>query len=298
MKKIFYASVFIFFLFALGFSETAKEQQKDGFKYTLQGVEEYSNGCYNRALKYFYDAYQIFSLTDDIKSASVCLNNIGNIYREMKNREKAILFFDSAISNYKKMDAKEALAEVFVNKAIMEIEAKNYDEALKFLKTAKKINPKNSYLIDSYKAIVFIKKADFITAEKILNRVYKNKKSKNSAIINCNMGNLFFEKKEYVKAISFYKKALKIDKKNNYHSGIAQDLYNIAKSKIALKDITSATDYLIRSAKIFAILNNKTKVEDINKKMKELGNATFDKSIDYFFIDLWTKENSVLNFCN
>ncbi len=295
MKNIFITILFVIITFQVGLADTFEEQNRDGLIEIQKGTEEHSKGCYKRALKYFYNAYQIFSLLDETETLSVTLNNIGNSYMAIDEYTKAHIFFDAAINNYEKMDDDKSASEVLKNKAIAEINLKNYDSAINLLQLAKAKNKEN-ILIDNYIAKAYIEKNDYKKAEEILSSIYK--KNEESAVINSNMGNLYIGKKEYEKALSFYEKALKKDKEENIYIGTAQDLYNIAKTHLALKNTSQSINFFLRSAKVYAILNNKTKVEEIINEIKKIESNNLNTEIDYFFIKLWTDENSIFNFCN
>ncbi len=109
-------------------ARAAKVYNNIGIVYQAQG-EEF------RALEYFLKCLKIQELSNDPSSA-ITLTNIGNIYRDQKEYEKALQYYTKARGTFIKHPDFRGLGELFNNLALLEIKRGNTDDALEFCNLA------------------------------------------------------------------------------------------------------------------------------------------------------------------
>ncbi len=180
------------------------------------------------------------------------------------------------------------------NKAAVLIDGDRLEEAADVLRSAEDIAQKNSiptgHILNN-RGILFIRKKQYSRAEEILNSALANADPANYseyATVNFALGNLMRETGRHEKAVYFFKAALETDRLSGFHKGIADDLRAIGDLNFSQGKYEPAVNYFKRSIKIYALIQNRSKVSEIMKKLDIASKkADQDISITKHFINKW-----------
>ncbi|MEA3280666.1 MAG: tetratricopeptide repeat protein [Thermodesulfobacteriota bacterium] len=265
-----------------------------GMKEIRKGTTWYQRGCYKRSLEYFFRAHELFAASDQLDGVAMSMNNIGNIYRVMEDIDSSLLFFEESIRIYQDIENYNGLVQALSNKAAVLIDSDRLEEAAGVLKSAEDIAQKNSiptgHILNN-RGILFIREKEYSRAEEILNSVLANADPANCseyATVNFALGNLMRETGRHEKAVYFFKAALETDRLSGFHKGIADDLSAIGDVNFSQGKYEPAVNYFKRSIKIYALIQNRSKVSEIMKKLDIASEkAGQDISVTKHFINRW-----------
>jgi tetratricopeptide (TPR) repeat protein len=301
MKRFitFVILIAVLFLFGCAGGNAVKKTPdhiSSGMKEIGKGATWYKKGCYNRSLEYFFRAHELFAASDQIDGVAMSMNNIGNIYRIMEDIDSSLLFFEESISIYQDIKDYKGLVQALSNKAAVLIDSDRLEEAAGVLKSAEDIAEKISIStghISNNWGILFIRQKEYSRAEEILNSALANTDPDNHseyATVNFALGTLMRETGRYEKAVYFFKAALETDRLSGFHKGIADDLGAIGDINFSQGKYEPAVNYFKRSIKIYALIQNRSKVTEIMKKL----NIAAEKSgqdiiVTKHFINKWLK---------
>lgn len=88
---------------------------------------------FDMALANFQSALATFTAMHQDSSVAVCLENLGNFYREKLEYPQALKYYDLAYKAYKKIDCQYGLGSVLQNRGYLYVRKGEYDQAEKFL---------------------------------------------------------------------------------------------------------------------------------------------------------------------
>ena len=299
MKRFnaFVILIAVLFLFGCAGGNAVKRKPGhliSGMKEIKKGTAWYQKGCYNRSLEYFFRAHELFAASDQLDGVAMSMNNIGNIYRIMEDSDSSLLFFEESISIYRDIKDYKGLVQALSNKAAVLIDGDSLEEAAGILKSAEDIAQKNNiptgHILNNW-GILFIRQKEYKRAEEILNSALANADSENYseyATVNFALGNLMRETGRYEKAVYFFKAALETDRLSGFYKGIADDLGSIGDVNFSQGKYEPAVNYFKRSIKIYALIQNRSKVSEIMKKLDIASEKSGqDISVTKHFIDKW-----------
>jgi len=270
------------------------EHLTTGMKHIKKGNELYHKGCYKDSLESYFRAHEQFAASDQLNGVAMSLNNIGNVYRIIGDRTSALLYFDAAYKIYAHLQDNEGMMDVLSNKAATLLDDDKLASAEALLKSADGLA--SSYHLQSSslnrnKAILYIKKKEYHQAEDILNQLFKNLDQDSlteSAAIHVTMGNLLVETQHYREAIVFFEKALTTDRQSGFHKGIADVLAAIGSAYHNLEEYQLSSNYYQRSLKIYALIANQPKVNEIMERLNEIApKAEWDMTLTRYFVERW-----------
>ncbi|MBF0395318.1 MAG: tetratricopeptide repeat protein [Desulfobacterales bacterium] len=254
-----------------------------GFEEIRKGMEWYRKGCYVKSVEHFFKAHEVFVSLDNISGIAMTMNNIGNVYGKTGDTQSAILFLDESIELYDSLNDKKGLMQALSNKAAVLIDCRRLDEASKILNKVESISKDNFFIpIFLNRGILFIKLKKFKEAEDVLIQALKNVNpidNSEAAPINFALGNLMSETNRYKEAIFYFKNALEADKKSEFYQGIADDLSALGSVYIKQKNDKDAKLTLKRSAKLYSLIGNHNKANQILEQIKE------DSPLTKYFIN-------------
>jgi NarL family two-component system sensor histidine kinase LiaS len=168
---------------------------------------------FDAALTNFSSALKIYTELKQDSSKAVCLENLGNCYREKLDNRQALIYYDLAYRAFQKLDSRYGMASVLQNRGYLYERSKNHDMAEKYM----------------LQSLAIFQKLD--------NRY---------GILNAlnDLGNVHFAKGEYEKAIVVEKEALVLSKL--YHSSRQTNwaLICLYRSYKGLNNMQEALNYL------------------------------------------------------
>lgn len=198
----------------------------------------YKLGNYSEALKNYFDALKVYS-PQDIKYTSATLSNIGDIYLEQKEFEKAKKYYNKALTIDEGSNNLNGIATLLGNIGIVLMEQGEYQKALDYYFKSLTLNK------------LLLNKA---VKNKNTDEILKNKTE--VSIKSGNIGYLFlcksdnaditkYEKSELIKqSLECFSEGLKIDYELNRKYGIAAKTGNIGILYLKTKKYNKSEEYL------------------------------------------------------
>lgn len=155
---------------------------------------------YEKALYFYYKSLEIRKSLKDTLLISYTYNDIGLLYYYAGYNSKALEYLKKSTNLKNKSNSSEEIIKNNINIALIFVEMKEEDKALK-------------YFFEYYD---HFSKKDSLSTQMI--------------IANFNIGLAYYSKEKYSKALSYFNRALEIAEKINF-------LFGIAKAKYALADL-------------------------------------------------------------
>ncbi len=297
----------LFLMLGCGGTKPIKKVPKTiqlGQKELKRGSILYYRGCYTKALKNFYKAHEFFVASDNLNGIALSLNNIGNMYKNLGDAEKAIIFFQESAEVYSDIKKYRGTLQALSNMITVHIDTQEFEKANKALNLAETLAKKNNIssipLLNTRGLLLLINKK-YGEAEKLLKKTLFKISPKNGlayAEVNYLLGRLKLEIGHYSKAVRYLNKALEADKKKAFQKGIANDLVLLAKTFVHLEKYQSAVTCLKRSIKIFAISGSENKVNSVMELLNQTSKkAGIDISATKYFVENWLKGDIVGKPC-
>lgn len=288
----------LFLLFACGGAHKVEQQTTDfaskGNRALSKGNSKYRQGCYKGALEYFFRAHEIFAASDDPHGVAMSLNNIGTVYRALGDFQTAMRFFDQALTVYHDLADNREILQVLSNQSAALIGANRLEEGERALQRAENLARKHNLLLTPLfinRGILFLRKKDYASAEKILaDAVAQTDESRplEFAAVNFALGNLMSQTGRLEKALDHYHHALSFDRRAGFHKGVADDLAAIGETYQKRGEFRKALSYFSRGIKIYALLENEAKVNELLAKLEAASEKTeSDITLTRHFIDSW-----------
>lgn len=266
-----------------------------GAKQMTKGLEWYQKGCYGRSLEYFFKAYELYSASDVLDGVAMSLNNIGTVYRAMGDYEEAASFFDEAYAIYSDLHDQREAVKALSNKAATLIHMERLDKAEQVIEEALRVLPPNNtnLLIPvlQNKGILMTKRGAYEAAEEVLANCLNQADvldPMGMASLHFAFGNLMLKTGRPADAIASFEKALSIDRDLGFYKGMADDLFFMGLAYTTLYQDEKAARCLMRSIKIFALINEAGQVYETMKYLKEAAQkAGVDISLTEAFLERW-----------
>ena len=299
--------VFCFLLAACGGSRKKTQTPEHlvaGTKEIQKGIAWYQKGCYKRALGYFLRAHESFVLSDQLHGVAMSLNNIGNVYRHRDKIANAILFFEESFDIYWDLKNTASAVQVLSNKAAALIEDNQLENASAVLSLAKDIAQKNAIsdkpLLHN-QAILLIKQKEFKQAEEILHRALDTTDPTHLsavATVNFACGNLNLARGKYAEAVKYFKLTLEADRSRGFYKGMADTLAALGTAFVGLGQSAQAADYYKRSIQIYALIENKKKIQQTMDAFEKASQAAnLDTRVTKYFVGKWSKGQAFQGPC-
>ncbi len=262
----------------------AKSLRETGWYY-------YKLGNYSDALKNYFDALKVYS-KNEIKYTSATLSNIGDIYLEQKDYEKAKEYYNKALLIDEKSNNLNGIATLLGNVGIVSMEQGEYKKALDYY----------------FKSITINK----LLLKKAIRNKNEEEINKNKAEVSIKLGNigyLFlcksdapdisnFEKTELLKqSFECFTDGLKIDYELNRKYGIAAKLGNLGILYLKTKKYDKSEKYLQNAILISDSINALDLTSEWHNYLSQLFTQThqIEKAFEEYkiYVDLKNKINSL-----
>lgn len=243
-------SAFHFAQLHYDFAKERDLQKEMAVARNTQGTSFFMSGNYALAIDYFYQSLRIKEDIKDHKGIAATLNNIGMIYDEQGDQDKAIEHYSKAIDNFQKIAGKrdldyQVLVASYHNLGALFFGMGNKDKALEYF-------------------------------SKTLNLTDESKFLRERAYTFSNIGHIYLEQKDAGKSEEYFGKAFEIAKKIGDENGIIDALNNFSLLYIDQGNypqaISYATEALEMAQKNNATVQIKDAAESLYLSHKQLGN--------------------------
>ena len=228
-------------------------QALDGLLTALRfGNSDYYGGNLDLAYNNYLKALKLFETTNDQMGIGVCLNNIGNVYREWGELDESKEFYRKAIAVAENLKDEAGMASRYNNYGLSLLDSGEVEEAQKYVERA----------LELYEKLGNIR-----------GRVLS---------LN-NLGLIHFKKGDIKLAFGYYEDALKLAKEDDFLRGAAHSLLNLAVFYLEQYDVLSAKDYFKQALEAARMVNDVLLEEEVLERYqmveKELGDSASQEEI-------------------
>lgn len=266
----------------------AKELQK--------GLAWYQRGCFEQSLAAFTKAHEMFAASDRLPGVAMSLNNIGNVYRYIGDSRSALLFFQEAYEIYSRLDNREGMIQALSNQTAIHIREGRLDEAAALIQSAENMAKSSGKVLAhvlNNKGVLLTRQQRYDEAETTLLQALDATTPENLhtyATVCSSLGNLMVEKTDYDKALTFYDRALLLDRQSEFYPGLADTLSAAGTVCLQQEKYKQAVEYFQRSVKIYALLGNSEQVSrTMNMLEASATRSNTDVTLTRYFVDKWSR---------
>lgn len=285
--------------------EQTAELTKEGEKQIKTGIHWYMKGCYPKALDYFFNAHEWFSVFDDQDGVARSLNSIGNSYRHMGDHESALLFYGESIHAARSGNNPRLLVRSLCNRSAAFMDSGLFDEAKGALSEAETLcstHGLNPALVLHSRGVLLMKKGAYDQAEEVMNQAVQKSKQTDStttAVIQYAFGTLLMKTGRESEAIPYFERALLADKKSGFYKGIADDLSALGIVFEKTGQLDNAVDSFKRSIMIYARIGDRKKSVELLDRLEPLAKKTgSDIDVTLYFVKKWLENKTVAPICD
>lgn len=287
--------------------QTVQRMPKDirkSTRYLNKGVQLYDKGCYPRALEFFNESYERDTVADNLQGVANSLLSIANIYLQLEDVDSALLVYQEAIETYLVLGDDAGQARAWANYAAGLIKAERLEQAAEALDRADDLARGESELTalrTKNRALLLIMQGKKNKAEKLLTRALNTAGDGEPATVAglCyTLGQLQLNDGRPERATSHLLKALDLDRAAGAYHGIARDLAALGACYTLLDRLPEAINFQKRSAKIYALIQNPQKVQEVIKQLEAnaVRNQT-DIQATLHWINQWLAGHVEANLC-
>lgn len=221
-----------------------------------QATLHYELSKYEKSVTLFQESIEVHKkyIADDISQLALLHNNIAFIFFNTFRYENAIRFFTQSLTYYSQIKDSTGIAKVLYYKGLVFNENNQTDSALVYYEKSLKYDLmlKNKLeILASYNniAVLYTKKRSYNQAISYLDKAMQlitkiDNNQTQLSMYHINIGNVYFHKKQFDKALEDYTTALLLKKELKDNDGIAISLHNIANVLIEQKKLTEAKNKL------------------------------------------------------
>jgi tetratricopeptide (TPR) repeat protein len=273
-------------------------------RYLNKGVILYNRGCYPRALAFFNESHERYTVADNLQGIANSLLSIANIYYQLEDVDSALLVYKEAIETYQALADKGGQAKAWANYAAALIKARHLDQAAEALDHADDLartDPKLVALRFKNRALLLIVQGKEDEAEKMLKQALKNAADGEPATVAglyYTLGQLELNLERPERAAPHLFKALNLDRTAGAYYGIARDLAALGVCHALMGRLPEAINFQKRSAKIFALIQNPQKAQKVLEQLEENAESTqTDIQATIHWINQWMAGQVEANLC-
>ena len=231
----------------------------------IVGVSHWARGNYKLAFRYLFASNILYKQLDDSLGIANTLLNIGMVYQDQNNYDKAESHYRRAITIFSHLKQDGRVATTQTKWASMLISAGRVDDAYDKLIEALKIHEADKFLYGI-------------------------------AEVNNRLGELFVQKNDYNTALSYFLQSLEAGKKRFDHVGIADNYQRIGDIYMKKNDYAQAETYLEMGRKTAEDFKLKSILKRIYFSLKELNVKTGNLSIALAYFEKYsTVSDAIFN---
>ncbi|MBI5062370.1 MAG: tetratricopeptide repeat protein [Desulfatitalea sp.] len=243
------------------------EGTRKSIYYTNRGATLFNKGCHRRALDYFQSAHQRYTAADNLEKVAETLVGIGDIYYRLGDMPSALHVYDDALEVYRSLGDPSGTALSLSDKAAALIALERLDDAAATLDRADALPaaPQAALRLKT-RALLSIRQNQATEARALLEKALAAAASGEEAIqsgIYFALGHLDLTENRPAAAKENFAEALRIDRLTGAYHDIARDLEALGNCDLRLEDHRAAVHHFKRSAKIFALLQEKQRAESV-----------------------------------
>ncbi len=260
----------------------------------LTGLYELVSGLNYSALNYFFRALKLAKKSDNKELMLKLYNNIGVVYIDLSDYEKAEKYLDLALHDNNDINMQ---GNIFNNLGLINHNVSRYDKALVNYKKALEVYKKSNDTIGIATAIgnmgrIYREKEDYDNAVTFLHKsrkLYCKKNDKlNEATVIMNLGITFIRFGFIDSALYYFNKSLEMSQKNNYNEISSKTYFYFSELYENMHEYDKALKYYMQYHNLNDSLKNVEKQKQITEANIKYETEKMNKTIE-----LLNKDNQI-----
>lgn len=248
------------------------------------GLGYYYQGKYLETLEYWNESLKIFELLKDEIGVANLLNNIAAIYADQGDDAKGLEYSLKSLKLSEKsgdklriLSALNTIGSIYYNKKATWDKALNY--LIQALPLCVEIGNKDAegIISENIGEIYFEKKDDAKALSYYERSIRALGNTANSSFAYNGIGKIYLRKADYTRALNYHNKALEIAEKLSNKLHMVRSLYGIANVYTSQKDYTAALTYYNRASIIAEEIKSSPNLKDLYQEMS----AAYAKTSDF-----------------
>ncbi|MEP1093636.1 MAG: tetratricopeptide repeat protein [Cyclobacteriaceae bacterium] len=223
------------------------------------GVANWAKGSYDDGLTYLFDGLELYRTLQDTLGEANCLMNIGLVYADRFDDDKALEFYFDALRLFEATGAESRSATTYSKIATIFIKQGKFEAAEDFLRRAMKIHDEQRFHYGRME---------------VFNR----------------FGLLNFAKKDYNKAISSLNRSLEISKDINDVEGKTKTLLDLAKVQLEIDQPASAEASLQEALLYAREIGSHKWLKEIYSNLQIVNRGKGDLNEAIYYYDQYNQE--------
>lgn len=285
-------------------AERAPKDIRQGIKQFNKSSAYYNKGCYPKALEHIQEAFERFSVADQLQGTADSLDTMANIYYRLGDYQSALIFYDETIELFKQLKLNVGLVKALTNKSATLTAVGRLDEASLVLDQADKIANKQGLLHGlrlKARAILLMARKDYKGAEGLLADALRNTPESDQSLlagIYYTFGDLMLTTQRPQQAVADLNKALEIDHAAGAYFSVATDLATLGACYERMAKYAEAAAFYKRSVKIFALLEARARVEGVLPRLETSADKSgMDLQATLYWVEQWVSGHKEAGLC-
>lgn len=225
-----------------------------GESYNRKGLAARYNYDYESSVTNHKRALGYLTKSVDTLLTIKCLNNLGVSYRKLNLEKEAFDYYFQALDLSEKINHVKSITIALNGIGNVFIDTKEYDKALHYFKRVYAFDLENNNIKGQEYSLsnigeVYLYKKSYDSAYYYINKALaltKEYKHKQSEAIRYNLLGLLFQKKgDYKKSTEYYKEAIPLFKNENNIRYLSNTLINVGQNQLNLGDYKEAKENII-----------------------------------------------------
>ncbi|MCW7753239.1 tetratricopeptide repeat protein [Desulfobotulus sp. H1] len=261
------------------------------------GNEAYHKGCYIRAQNHYQAALEGYATADNAEGTILALNNIGNTYRMLQNREDAFACYEEALYRAQRINHPDLTQLTSANLISLLLDENRGTEARSALNRLD--NRADIPGISRSEARLLDLEGKTFEAISFLENTISQTEDEERAGLYFTLGNILMHHEKTEKAQKAFTQALKLDKSAGRFSATASDLMALAHCDNLLGNHETAYDFARRAMEIWALIGADHEINNQKPFFMELAEKSgADTRVPLYFIDTWIRGRAVAGPCD
>lgn len=278
----------------------------DGARALTAGDRLATKGCSQGAVKSYFKAVELFTLSDDQGALASCFNNIGTLYLGDGNSADALHYYREALELHTRSNSLEGRVRVLTNMATAHVEADAPDKAKETLDQADAlaatglISWPQSHIARANLRLYRGEAQDALNLLLEINDTLQDPEAALSASLHFALGRSYGALMRHEEARDNFSRALTVDRNRGALRLMVTDLTEIGRTLIAMDKDDDAAWYLERALGMSTLLGGTAAHDEVVDMLNNLtGTAEHSPSaVTGYFIERWASGESFAAPCN
>ncbi|MDY0163144.1 hypothetical protein [Desulfobotulus sp.] len=263
----------------------------------VQGNKAYLKGCYGLAHQHYQAGFEGYTAADQERGAALALNNLGNAYRMLHQKEDALISYIESARRAARLGDQDLEYRALANRISLLLDLERPHEAMALMPDIPAAETHPGFIRPRARILHLQGKTD--QAERLLREALVQATSSDKAGLYFSLGELLLSENSLQAAHQAFSQALELDRAAGRFSALAGDLMALARCETRLGRDEEALDAARRAMEIWALMGD-TQLLAIHEAffMTLAEKSAMDLTLSRHFIQLWQTGRAVAGPCD